>query len=167
MTCELAKQLLGLISSPANWISPSQALWPSTQKLQMAFRPLKPSQEVAGSAKEELPGCARQGPSDQKRGQKTRDPAAMGQGLWRNTVPGANQSWPAGDKGPVGKSPASEPTVWIWPFRHKSVQKRGPFVLLFLLLLTLSLFSQGSGVVFQASMLRGSSSLVRLPGFAF
>lgn len=37
-----------------------------------------------------------------------------------------------------------------------SAETWGPFVLLFLLLLILFLFSQGSGVVFQASMLRGS-----------
>ena len=58
VTCEVAKRLLGLISSPTNRGTPSPNPVAFTQKLHIALRPLKPSWEVRGSPKEELPRCA-------------------------------------------------------------------------------------------------------------
>lgn len=93
MTCEVAKRLLGLISSPTNWRLPAQTLWPLTQTLQIAFQPLKPSQEVPGSLEEALPSCAFSGrsPLIKSLGKGRENQPLTGSSLGEVLMPGAKQ----------------------------------------------------------------------------
>lgn len=101
MTCEVAKQLLGLISSPTNWWLPAQTLWPLTQTLQIAFQPLKPSQEVPGSLEEELPRCAFSGqpPRIKSLGKGQENRPLTGSSFGEVLTPGAKQGWLARGQG--------------------------------------------------------------------
>lgn len=122
VTCEVAKQLLGLISSPTYWSTPSQTPRPSTQKLQIAFRPLKPSQEVLGSPKEALPGRAFSAwhPLIKSLGKEQENQPLVGRGCGEALRPEANQGQQGEDQGPCIKAQLLMSTEWIWPFRQKS-----------------------------------------------
>lgn len=120
MTWEMTRQLLGLISSPANWSTPSHTPRPSTQKLQIAFQPLKPSQE---STKEELPSCVFSGrhPLIKSLGKEQENQPLMGSGFREALMPGANQGQQGKDQRLSVKAQLLIPAVWTWPFRQKSV----------------------------------------------
>lgn len=122
MTCEVAQQLLGLISSPIDWCAPSQTPQPSTQKLQIAFRPLKPSQEVLGSPKEALSGRAfsARHPLIKSLGKEQENQPLVGSDCGEVLRPGANPGQQGEDQGPCIKAQLLMPTEWIWPFRQKS-----------------------------------------------
>ena len=142
MTCEMTKQLLGLISSPANRSTPSHTPRPSTQKLQIAFQPLKPSQEVLESTKEELPSCVFSGqhPLIKSLGKEQESQPLMGSGFREALMPRANQGQQGKDQGLSIKAQLLMPAVWIWPFRQKSVRSQSWILPLFLFLLLLILF---------------------------
>lgn len=122
VTCEVAQQLLGLISSPIDWCAPSQTPQPSTQKLQIAFRPLKPSQEVLGSPKEALSGRAfsARHPLIKSLGKEQENQPLVGSDCGEVLRPGANPGQQGEDQGPCIKAQLLMPTEWIWPFRQKS-----------------------------------------------
>lgn len=122
VTCEVTQQLLGLISSPTDWCPPSQTPRPSTQKLQIAFRPLKPSQEVLGSPKEALSGRAfsAQHPLIKSLGKEQENQPLVGSDYGEALRSGANPGQQGEDKGLCIKAQLLMPTEWIWPFRQKS-----------------------------------------------
>lgn len=126
VTCEVAKQLLGLISSPTDWRAPSQTPRPSTQKLQIAFRPLKPSQEVLGSPKEALPGHAfsARHPLIKSLGKEQENQPLVGSGCGEALRPGANPGQQGEDQGLYIKAQLLMPAEWIWPFRQKSQRRQ-------------------------------------------
>lgn len=126
VTCEVAKQLLGLISSPTDWRAPSQTPRPSTQKLQIAFRPLKPSQEVLGSPKEALPGHAfsARHPLIKSLGKEQENQPLVGSGCGEALRPGANLGQQGEDQGLYIKAQLLMPAEWIWPFRQKSQRRQ-------------------------------------------
>lgn len=125
MTWEMTKQLLGLISSPANWSTPSHTPRPSTQKLQIAFQPLKPSQE---STKEELPSCVFSGryPLIKSLGKEQETQPLTDSGFREALMPGANQGQQGKEQGLSVKAQLLMPAVWIWPFRQKSKLSPSP-----------------------------------------